>query len=73
MPNAQTKVDDCVKTCPTGYIASMADRKCYLLSTASTLGCVNMKISSDKKTCSYNCPYDEIFVSLPDNKGYCIA
>ena len=73
MPNAQTKVDDCVKTCPTGYIASMVDRKCYLLSTSTNLGCKNLKISSDKKTCNYDCPYGEIFIILPENKGYCIA
>jgi len=36
------------------------DGSCYLLSTASTLGCVGMKLSSDKKTCNYLCPLSDI-------------
>jgi len=44
------------------------DGSCYLLSTASTLGCVGMKLSSDNKTCNNTCPLSDI-----NKGGVCVA
>jgi len=57
-----------VETCPTGYVGSIEYGVCTLPEDSS-FGCENKPMSSDKKTCDFNCPYDEILIE----GGDCVA